>query len=214
MAKKMRPELVALSTGLILGIYGAGYTLTQTAASASTPQVSVTPVHVPANGYRDGTYSGTGSNFLGNVSVAVSIKTGKITQVRITACNMHYAEYWIDGLPAEVMTAQSTNIDVVSGATASSAAFIDAVTQALAQASAQSGAGSTQSTGGPGAVSTPQTGGQGADGFGQAGGDDNGPGYYGGGGRHGRHHDTIGGGQGYGQSDGRPNGPDDGQGSI
>jgi uncharacterized protein with FMN-binding domain len=191
MAKKMRPELVALSTGLILGIYGAGYTLTQTAASASTSQVSVTPVHVPANGYRDGTYSGTGSNFLGNVSVAVSIKAGKIAQVRITACNMHYPEYWIDGLPAEVITAQSTTIDVVSGATASSAAFLDAVTQALAQASTQSGA-----------VSTPQTGGQ-----------DNGPGYYGGG-RHGRHHDTIGGGQGYGQSDGQPNRQDDRQGSI
>jgi uncharacterized protein with FMN-binding domain len=214
MAKKMRPELVALSTGLILGIYGAGYKLTQTTASASAPQVSVTPVHVPANGYRDGTYSGTGSNFLGNVSVAVSIKAGKITQVHITACNMHYPEYWIDGLPAEVITAQSTTIDVVSGATASSAAFIDAVTQALAQASTQSGAGGTQSAGSPSAVSTPQTGGQGTNGFGQAGGQDNGQGYYGGGGRHGRHHDSIGGGQGYGHGDGQLNGQDDGQGSI
>jgi uncharacterized protein with FMN-binding domain len=206
MAKKVRPELVALSTGLILGIYGAGYKLTQTAAGASAPNVSVTPVHAAANGYQDGTYTGTGSNFLGNVSVAVSIQGGKITQVQITACNMHYPEYWIDGLPAEVVTAQSTTIDVVSGATASSAAFIDAVTQALAQASAQSGAGSSQSTGQPGAVSTPQTGGQGTDGFGQPGGQGygqgNGQGSYGGGGRYGRHHDA-GGGQSYGQDDGQ-----------
>jgi uncharacterized protein with FMN-binding domain len=210
MAKKMRPELVALSTGLILSIYGAGYKLTQSTAGASAAQVSVTPAHIPANGYRDGTYSGTGSNFLGNVSVAVSIKAGKITQVQITACNMHYPEYWIDGLPAEVMTAQSTTIDVVSGATASSAAFIDAVTQALAQASAQPGTNGSQSTGQPGAVSTPQSGGQGTDGYGQG----NGQGYYGGNGRHGRHHETTGGGAGDGQSNGQPNGQDDGQGSV
>lgn len=206
MAKKMRPELVALSAGLILGIYGAGYKLTQTAAGASAPQVSVTPAHAPANGYQDGTYSGTGSNFLGNVSVAVSIKAGKIAQVQITSCNMHYAEYWIDGLPAEVMTAQSTTIDVVSGATASSAAFIDAVTQALAQASAQPNAGSST----PAAAGTPQTGGQGTDGYGPTGGQ----GYSQGKGRHGGRHEDFGGGQSGGQSEGQSQGQDDGQGSI
>jgi uncharacterized protein with FMN-binding domain len=195
MAKKMRPELVALSTGLILSIYGAGYKLTQTTAGATAPHVSVTPAHTVANGYQDGTYSGTGSNFLGNVSVAVSIKGGKIVQVQITSCNMHYPEYWIDGLPAEVMAAQSTNIDVVSGATASSAAFIDAVTQALAQASVQSGAGTQLSAGQPSVTATPQTGGQS---YGQ--------GYYRG---HGRHHRQ------YGNIDGdQSDGQDDGQGSI
>ncbi|MGH2347176.1 MAG: FMN-binding protein [Chloroflexota bacterium] len=169
MARKMRPELVALSTGLILSIYGAGYRLTQTTASASAPHVTISAGHSPAAGYRDGTYSGTGSNYLGDVSVAVSIKAGKITQVQITACNMHYPESWIDGLPAEVTAAQSTNIDVVSGATASSAAFLDAVTQALAQAGGQSGGGAGPQTGG-------QTGGSNSQGYGygfsQGGGND------------------------------------------
>jgi uncharacterized protein with FMN-binding domain len=208
MAKKMRPELVALSTGLILGIYGAGYKLTQTTAGASAAHVSLVPVHAPANGYHDGTYSGTGSNVLGNVTVAVSIQGGKIAQVQITSCNMHYPEYWIDGLPAEVMTAQSTNIDVVSGATASSAAFLDAVMQALAQASVQTSAGGASSSGQSGALSTPQTGGQSTDGSGRVGGQSFGGsnGYRGGagrhGGRHGRTGDDLGTTPDYGQGEG------------
>ena len=151
MARKMKPELLALSAGVILSIYGAGYLHTQAAASLGAPirQISASAT-VPAGGsgsstggavvqtqssaLRDGTYSGTGSNFLGDVSVAVTVASGRISQVQITACNMHYPEYWIDGLPAEVLAAQSTNIDFVSGATASSQAFTDAVTQALSQA--------------------------------------------------------------------------------
>ncbi|HVA89061.1 MAG TPA: FMN-binding protein [Chloroflexota bacterium] len=151
MAKKMKPELLALSTGIILSIYGAGYLHTQAAASASAPAQHISaPASIPtigsgsgANGaatqtpastLRDGTYNGTGSNYLGDVSVAVTVASGKISQVQITACDMHYPEYWIDGMPAEVVAAQSTNINFVSGATASSQAFSDAVTQALSQA--------------------------------------------------------------------------------
>jgi uncharacterized protein with FMN-binding domain len=149
MAKKMKPELLALSAGLIMSIYGAGYLHTQAAASLGAParQISAqTSVSAGGSGtsgaasqtqstaLREGTYNGTGSNYLGDVSVAVTVASGKISQVQITACNMHYPEYWIDGLPGEVLAAQSTNINFVSGATASSQAFTDAVTQALSQA--------------------------------------------------------------------------------
>ncbi|HEY8286780.1 MAG TPA: FMN-binding protein [Chloroflexota bacterium] len=148
MAKKMKPELLALSTGIILSIYGAGYLHTQAAASAEAPTQHISaPASVAtsapgsgasgatqASALRDGTYNGSGSNYLGDVSVAVTIAGGKISQVQITACNMHYPEYWIDGMPAEVVAAQSANINFVSGATASSQAFTDAVTQALSQA--------------------------------------------------------------------------------
>lgn len=153
MAKKMKPELVALSAALILSVYGAGYALTTpsvslgTATSLGTPIVSAgTPAGTPAAQqakparYRDGTYSATGSSDLGTVTVAVTIQGGKISDVQITDWGMHYSQSDVDGLPAEVLAAQSAKIDWVSGATYSSYSFDSAVAQALAQATTPSAA--------------------------------------------------------------------------
>lgn len=84
--------------------------------------------------YKDGTFYGIGSRRIGSVEVAVKLKKDKITAVTITNCTTSYPEAYIDGLPREVLAKQSTNIDLVSGATLSSESFRDAVAQALQKA--------------------------------------------------------------------------------
>ncbi len=84
--------------------------------------------------YRDGTYHGQGSNQIGSVEVAVSIKNSKITDVQITNCTTSYPQSEIDGLPSQVVERQSANVDFVSGATLSSEDFQTAIQDALQQA--------------------------------------------------------------------------------
>ncbi|MFD1675335.1 FMN-binding protein [Alicyclobacillus fodiniaquatilis] len=87
------------------------------------------------NQYLDGTYTGSGSNDIGSVEVAVVIKNGKIADVQITSCDTHYPESFIDPqLPQEVVATQSPNVNVVSGATKSTEDFETAVYEALSQA--------------------------------------------------------------------------------
>lgn len=86
--------------------------------------------------YKDGTYSGTGTTRIGSVTVSVTIKSNKITDVQITDCSTHYPENLIADMPQQVLQRQKANIDFVSGATLSSEDFQNAVQQALQQAQA------------------------------------------------------------------------------
>lgn len=84
--------------------------------------------------FKDGTYTGQGSNRIGGVEVAVTIKKNKITSVQITRCTTRYPQSRIDHLPQQVLDRQTAKIDVVSGATLSTQDFQTAVEMALAQA--------------------------------------------------------------------------------
>lgn len=84
--------------------------------------------------YKDGTYSGQGSNHIGSVEVSVKIKGGKISKVDITNCDTHYSDSYIQSFPEEVVQNQSAHVSAVSGATLSAEAFEAAVDEALAQA--------------------------------------------------------------------------------
>ncbi|KIL38956.1 FMN-binding protein [Gordoniibacillus kamchatkensis] len=84
--------------------------------------------------YKDGTYTGMGSNRRGSIQVAVTIKNDKITDVEISHFAMHYSESDVVGLPGEVLQKQSAHVNNVSGATYSTQAFEDAVQDALTQA--------------------------------------------------------------------------------
>ncbi len=75
-------------------------------------------------------------NRYGMVTVSVTIKSHKITNVQIVSCQTHYPEDAITSLPQEVMDRQSANVDIVSGATGSSEDFQQAVAQALQNAQA------------------------------------------------------------------------------
>ncbi|QQE81037.1 FMN-binding protein [Alicyclobacillus sp. SO9] len=105
----------------------------QTSSKGSTP--SAKSSSSAQTKYKDGTYQATGTNAYGTVGVALSIKQGKITSVRITQCTTHYPESVINPiLPNEVKADQTWRIQIVSGATASTYDFAEAVYKALKQA--------------------------------------------------------------------------------
>ena len=86
--------------------------------------------------YKDGTYTGVGQGFRPGLTVAVKIKNNKITNIQIITINdtpSYYTEP-INIIPSEIIQAQSTNVDAVSGATHSSNGIMNAVADALTQA--------------------------------------------------------------------------------
>ncbi len=84
--------------------------------------------------YSDGTFTGSGSNRFGQIDVAVTIKGGAITAVQITRATTRYPAGRIAALPGQVVQRQSAQVDFVTGATYSSRAFKDAVSQAIGRA--------------------------------------------------------------------------------
>lgn len=125
------------STSSRSGQSGQGSSKSGTSGSASSKQASQSSSTSTKaqQQYLDGTYNGSASNQIGTVAVAVTVKSGKITDVQITACDTHYPQAYIDPvLPDYVVSNQTTQIPVVSGATLSTEDFYYAVVQALSQA--------------------------------------------------------------------------------
>jgi uncharacterized protein with FMN-binding domain len=112
---------------------------TATATLAAPTTTSTTVTAASSATYADGTYSGTGTSRFGNVSVAVTVASDKITNVQITRVTTSFPVSRIASLPAQVIKGQTANVNVVTGATYSSQAFKQAVQQALAQSSAAVG---------------------------------------------------------------------------
>jgi uncharacterized protein with FMN-binding domain len=137
---KMSKKWIALCSTAIGAIYAAGYYTTEAQANASlvhpTHQAQQTQVaQSQSQGkYKDGTFTGIGSNRRGSIQVAVTIKNDKITDVTISDFAMHYSEDDVVGLPDEVLQKQSAEVDNVSGATYSTQAFKDGIQDALSQA--------------------------------------------------------------------------------
>lgn len=105
--------------------------------SQATPSRSGAPTSASApasSGYRDGTYAGTGWGLHGPISVAVTVAGGRIASTQITSCGTRYPCSYVAPLAGEVIASQSVRVDMVSGATASSEAFLNAVAQALGRA--------------------------------------------------------------------------------
>lgn len=109
-------------------------TTVPTATSTTAASTAATSAAATTAAYRDGTYTGTGTSKHGDVTVAVVVKNGVISSVEIIASTTRYPISRIASLPGAVVSAQSAQVNIVSGATDSSTAFITAVTSALAQA--------------------------------------------------------------------------------
>lgn len=97
---------------------------------------SVLPLTLSSNQkYKDGTYYGTGVGFNGNLTVKVTIKNGKITNIDIVKTgdgDQYIAK--AKELLKSIYAKQNTNVDTVSGATYSSNGLIEAVSNALSKA--------------------------------------------------------------------------------
>lgn len=106
----------------------------------STPRAAIvfpptpTPTVASTSPYRDGTYVGLGRSRHGDIEATVVIRGGKIVSAAVTGCMTRYPCSRIASLPEQVVSQQNTNLDLVSGATDSSDAYQEAVTNALAKA--------------------------------------------------------------------------------
>jgi uncharacterized protein with FMN-binding domain len=120
---------------------------TPVATAPGTPTTTPPSGNPPSNSpsatagqYKDGTYTGAVADaFYGNLQATVTIQGGMITDVTFphAPSNGHSGEVSAQALPIlkqEAITAQSANVNIVSGATQDSQAFQQSLASALAQA--------------------------------------------------------------------------------
>ncbi len=126
------------SNGTSASDVAASSTTNQTTAAqtmaVSTIASSTAAATSSVGQYRDGIYTGTGMNRHGDLEVSVTIKNGRIASANISRCGMQYPCSRIAMLPGQVVSRQSTDVDIVTGATMSTEAYQEATQQALAQA--------------------------------------------------------------------------------
>ncbi len=111
---------------------------TDTLIPTNTP---VPPTATSDGLYRNGKYTGDVADaFYGNVQVRVTISSGKISAVQFLnyphdrRTSVAINSYAVPYLKTEAIRAQSASVDLVSGATLTSQAFIESLRTALAKA--------------------------------------------------------------------------------
>lgn len=107
----------------------------QPAAPAEPEQTAPAPEPEVTYQYQNGTFSGSGEGFAGTITVSVSIENDRITNITVVSSSDD-EPYWSEGkgIISQILSAQSTNVDTVSGATFSSGGIRDAVKAALSRA--------------------------------------------------------------------------------
>lgn len=89
--------------------------------------------------YIDGTYSGTGNGYEGPITLSVTVEDDRITWIEVTD-SIEDPEFFTPALDiiGDVINAQHTNLDAVSGSTYSSYGLLDAIDDALSKAKSDS----------------------------------------------------------------------------
>ncbi len=138
----IRHELPVVSKPLSLGSNTPTITSTGNTPSARSSGLS-TPLASTSAQYKNGNYQGVVADaYYGNVQVAVTISNGSITDVKFLQhpdshpTSVVINEQAMPFLQQETIKAQSANVQIVSGATFTSQAFIQSLNSALAQAQA------------------------------------------------------------------------------
>jgi uncharacterized protein with FMN-binding domain len=111
-----------------------------TSAAPSTPSAAGTS---GSGSYKDGSYTGSVADATwGNLQVKAVIQNGKITSVQFLQYpndrnrSIMINSYADPQLSSEAIQAQSANVNIVTGATDSSQAFMQSLSDALSQAKA------------------------------------------------------------------------------
>lgn len=88
------------------------------------------------NVYKDGTYTGSAQGFGGTITVQVTLASDEITDIQVTSAPGEDSAYLSqgEGVISAIISAQSTDVDTISGATFSSTGIINAVVDALGKA--------------------------------------------------------------------------------
>ena len=120
-------------------------TLTSTQATATVPGGTPAPTatDIPGARYKDGAYTGSVADaFWGYIQIKAIISSGKLTDVQFLQYpnernrSVEINQYADPILTSEAIQAQSAQVDIVTGATDSSEAFIQSLSAALTQAQA------------------------------------------------------------------------------
>lgn len=87
-------------------------------------------------GPKDGTYEGSAYGFGDLITVSVTLKDGKMTDISVLSADGEDKPYYKQAVSVlnEMLEAQSTEVDTVSGATLTADGLIDAVADALGKA--------------------------------------------------------------------------------
>ena len=123
---------LAVAAGLGLGCVPA----VQTFTSVLTPAQAWAATDVS---YNDGTYTAEGKGIGGKVPVTVTVKDGKVSEVKVgdNSETQGIGSKAIEQLPDAIVAANGTEgVDAVSGATVTSKAIFSAVDEILDQAKA------------------------------------------------------------------------------
>ena len=88
------------------------------------------------NVYKDGIYTGSAQGFGGAITVQVTLANDELTDIQVTSAPGEDSAYLSqgEGVISSIISAQSTDVDTVSGATFSSTGIINAVVDALGKA--------------------------------------------------------------------------------
>lgn len=112
---------------------------TEVATTGGPPQPTATPQ--PRSRYKDGIYTGSVADaFYGNIQVQAIISGGRLTEVKFLqfpndrGTSIEINQQADPILAQEAIQAQSAHVDIVSGATDTSHAFIESLQAALNQA--------------------------------------------------------------------------------
>jgi len=133
-----KPAMAAIvAVAAMSGVYFAG----NIASSAATEQTAVIETvsgsESSATGqYIDGVYTGSAAGYRGTTTVQVNVSNGYITAISVVSTDddARFFNSAKSSVISQILSSQSVSVDVVSGATFSSYAIIDAVTNALSSA--------------------------------------------------------------------------------
>lgn len=136
----------ALAKGSSSSSNSAGSQTASTSAGSSTGSSTTGGSQTTTSSsthYKDGTYNGSVADaYYGQVQVAVTISSGKISNVKFLQYpNTHSTSVYINQqampyLKQEAIQSQNSNVQIISGATFTSQAFIQSLSNALSKASA------------------------------------------------------------------------------
>ena len=89
-----------------------------------------------ADGYRDGVYQGSALGFGDTITVSVTIRDGRLSDISVLSADGEDRPYYEQALAVldKMLSAQSAEVDTVSGATLTAEGLIDAVADALGKA--------------------------------------------------------------------------------
>ncbi len=129
---------------VVLALAAAGaYFWNQSGRQAALPFVSssLAPASGGARSYADGTYTGPVTDaYYGSMQIQAIVRSGKLAGVRVLqypndrGTSIAINSQALPMLQNEVIAAQSARVDIISGATLSSDAFIRSLNGALSKA--------------------------------------------------------------------------------